>query len=347
MIPIMEIKWYGNILYIKKALKNFTTCWRNRVLYFHTSLRLLSTVVVLELVSLSPRPDGSQQALGRGFTVLELFTNRPEAQAADGDRRPVIVLCTLEYTGDALLRPQLLKMLPFTLNKLTISLQPSLEKFESQLLQLINADCHNTGSIDVIKAELQAALSGQRELQAQIKEAHLAIHSYTATEEMLIAMTRETEETIKENVSLEKELKCLKERQNHLQVIKELYQLAKAEKQTVCQQNEALQQEVMDLCKKLEKESIVQNEIDAMNASINEGNRQTEILQMHIFELAQRLLRLEDLQTSYNIAMAEKESISQQNQFLQQKKGEFSRDLENEQTIKVKYETCIQQSPKA
>uniref|UniRef100_A0A665TCW4 Nephrocystin 4 n=2 Tax=Echeneis naucrates TaxID=173247 RepID=A0A665TCW4_ECHNA len=47
-------------------------------------------------------------------------------------------------TGDALLRPQLLKMLPFTLNRLTISLQPSLEKFESQLLQLITADCHNT-----------------------------------------------------------------------------------------------------------------------------------------------------------------------------------------------------------
>lgn len=46
--------------------------------------------------------------------------------------------------GDALLRPQLLKMLPFSLNRLTINLQPSLEKFESQLLQLINADCHNT-----------------------------------------------------------------------------------------------------------------------------------------------------------------------------------------------------------
>ncbi|XP_034065146.1 nephrocystin-4 isoform X2 [Gymnodraco acuticeps] len=176
----------------------------NEVLYFHTSLRLLSTVVVLELVSLSPRPDGSQQALGRGFTVLELFTNRPEAQAADGDRRlnlhhgsprsllHPLLKDTVEYssllktidgahleyvlknhqalvsvmhllpenvlisgnenipglatspTGDALLRPQLLKMLPFTLNKLTISLQPSLEKFESQLLQLINADCHNT-----------------------------------------------------------------------------------------------------------------------------------------------------------------------------------------------------------
>ncbi|XP_040008385.1 nephrocystin-4 isoform X2 [Xiphias gladius] len=176
----------------------------NEVLYFHTSLRLPSVVVVLELVSFSPKPDGTQQALGRGFTVLELFTNRPEAQAADADRRldlrhgsprtllhpllkdtddysgllktidgahldcvvkihpalvsmmhlfPENVLVSRDEnipglaaspTGDALLRPQLLKMLPFTLNRLTVSLQPSLEKFESQLLQLINADCHNT-----------------------------------------------------------------------------------------------------------------------------------------------------------------------------------------------------------
>ncbi|XP_058498816.1 nephrocystin-4 isoform X1 [Solea solea] len=176
----------------------------NEVLYFHTSLRLPSTVVVLELVSLSLRPDGSQLALGRGFTVLGLFTNKSEAQAADGDRRlnlhhgsPRILLHpllkdTVDYSillktidgahldcevkrhpalfsmmhllpenvlasgdenipglaaspsGDALLRPQLLKMLPFTVNRLTISLQPSLEKFESQLLQLITADCHNT-----------------------------------------------------------------------------------------------------------------------------------------------------------------------------------------------------------
>ncbi|XP_041655501.1 nephrocystin-4 [Cheilinus undulatus] len=175
----------------------------NQVLYFHTSLQLPSTVVVLELVSLLPRPDGSQQALGQGFTVLELFINRPEAQPADGDRRlnlhygsprtllhPLLkdttdysLLKTIEgarldcviknhpalvsvmhllpenvlvsgdenipglaasATGDALLRPQLLKMLPFSLHRLTISLQPSLEKFESRLLQLINADCHNT-----------------------------------------------------------------------------------------------------------------------------------------------------------------------------------------------------------
>eukprot|EP00064_Thunnus_orientalis_P011051 superscaffoldBa00001559_g11081 len=68
------------------SLSRLTAAHRPEVLYFHTSLQLPSTVVVLELVSLSPRPDGSLQALGRGFTVLELFTNKPEAQAADGDR---------------------------------------------------------------------------------------------------------------------------------------------------------------------------------------------------------------------------------------------------------------------
>ena len=54
------------------------------------------------------------------------------------------MLVSVLSPGDALLRPQLLKMLPFTLSRLTITLQPSLEKFESQLLQLINADCQNT-----------------------------------------------------------------------------------------------------------------------------------------------------------------------------------------------------------
>lgn len=47
-------------------------------------------------------------------------------------------------TGDALLKPQLVKMLPFTLSRLTITLQPSLEMFESQLLRLINTDYQNT-----------------------------------------------------------------------------------------------------------------------------------------------------------------------------------------------------------
>uniref|UniRef100_A0A672GQB3 Nephronophthisis 4 n=1 Tax=Salarias fasciatus TaxID=181472 RepID=A0A672GQB3_SALFA len=59
----------------------------NEVLYFHTSLLLPSTLLVIELVSLSPMPDGSHQAVGRGFTVLELFTSRPEAPTLEGDRR--------------------------------------------------------------------------------------------------------------------------------------------------------------------------------------------------------------------------------------------------------------------
>ncbi|XP_051913301.1 nephrocystin-4 isoform X2 [Hippocampus zosterae] len=173
----------------------------NEILYFHTSLRLPSNVLVLELVALSARSDGSQQAVGQGFTVLDLFSNKTEPQ---GDRRlnllhgsPRVLLhpllkdvvdysdhlkaidethleCVLKRhpalasmmhllpenvlvsgnetipglaaspTGDALLKPLLLKMLPFTLSRLTICLQPSLEAFDSQLLQLINADCQNT-----------------------------------------------------------------------------------------------------------------------------------------------------------------------------------------------------------
>ncbi|KAM9342563.1 nephrocystin-4 [Pholidichthys leucotaenia] len=201
----------------------------NEVLYFHTSLLLSSTLVVLELVSLSPRPDGSLQALGRGFTVLELFTGRPEAPATDGDRRlnlhhgsprsllHPLLKDTTDYSRllkvidgayldcgvkshpalgsvvhllpenvlvsgnesipgltpspreDALLRPQLLKMQPFTLSRLTVSLQPSLQKFESQLLQLINADCHNTkqpGS----EGTLQTVIIQERRL-------HVGVHN--------------------------------------------------------------------------------------------------------------------------------------------------------------------------
>ncbi|XP_077371018.1 nephrocystin-4 isoform X2 [Festucalex cinctus] len=173
----------------------------NETLYFHTSLRLHSNVLVLELVALSTRSDGSQQALGQGFTVLNLFSNKTDPKV---ERRlnllhgsPRVLLhpllknvfdytsylkalgeanleCVLNghtalthmmhllpenvlvssnenipglaasSTGDALLKPMLLKMLPFTLSRLTICLQPSLEAFECQLLRLINADCQNT-----------------------------------------------------------------------------------------------------------------------------------------------------------------------------------------------------------
>ncbi|XP_057716637.1 nephrocystin-4 isoform X2 [Corythoichthys intestinalis] len=173
----------------------------DEILYFHTSLRMPSTVLILELVALAKRSDGSQLALGEGFAVLDLPFNKTEPHR---DRRlnllhgsPRVLLhpllkdvvdysdhlktideahleCTLKGhstlapmmhllpenvlvsrnenipglapspTGDRLLKPALLKMLPFTLSRLTICLQPSLEVFESQLLQLINADCQNT-----------------------------------------------------------------------------------------------------------------------------------------------------------------------------------------------------------
>nr|XP_015822952.2 nephrocystin-4 isoform X2 [Nothobranchius furzeri] len=201
----------------------------NEVLYLHTSLLVPSVLVVLELVSLSPKPVGSHQALGRGFALLELFTNRPEDQATDGDRRlnlhhgsprgllHPLLKETVDYhrilkiidgtyldcgikkhpslvsvmhllpenalvtggdiipglvdspTGDALLRPQLVKMMPFILNRLTISLQPSLEKFESRLLQLINADCHNTK---------QPGLEDfQRTVIIQERRLHVGVHN--------------------------------------------------------------------------------------------------------------------------------------------------------------------------
>ncbi|KAM4737861.1 nephrocystin-4 isoform 2-T2 [Anableps anableps] len=199
------------------------------VLYLHTSLLLPSTLAVVELVSLSTKPDSSHLSLGRGFAILEPFTNRPEGPGTEGDRRlslhhgsprgllhpslkdsvdygkllKVIDGAHLDYvvkthpslnsavhllpenaivsgedkipgvipspTGDALLRPQLLKMMPFTLDKLTISLQPSVEKFESLLLQLINADCQNTKQPEPEDAK--------RTVVIQERRLHVGVHN--------------------------------------------------------------------------------------------------------------------------------------------------------------------------
>ncbi|KAM9786039.1 nephrocystin-4 [Neosynchiropus ocellatus] len=201
----------------------------NEVLYFHTSLRMPSTVVVLELVGLSLKPDSSQQALGQGLTVLELFSGKADAPAAEENRRLVlhhgsprsllhpllkdiadcnILLKTVDGahldcsvkshpallsmmhllpenvlvsggesipgvvespSGDSLSRPQLLKMTAFSLNRLTISLQPSLEKFESQLLQLVNTDCQNT--------KQQGHDCSQKSVVIQERRLHVGVHN--------------------------------------------------------------------------------------------------------------------------------------------------------------------------
>ncbi|CAL8368982.1 unnamed protein product [Lota lota] len=51
-------------------------------------------------------------------------------------------------TGDALLRPKLLKRTPYCLSRLTVSLQPSLDHFESQLVQLVSADWDATAGVE-------------------------------------------------------------------------------------------------------------------------------------------------------------------------------------------------------
>ncbi|CAL8252451.1 unnamed protein product [Arctogadus glacialis] len=62
-----------------------------QIMYLHTSLRVPAIVAVVEVVALSDRPDGSQQALGCGFSVLEMFAGRGEEQAgAGGDRRLIL-----------------------------------------------------------------------------------------------------------------------------------------------------------------------------------------------------------------------------------------------------------------
>ncbi|RVE70116.1 hypothetical protein OJAV_G00061130, partial [Oryzias javanicus] len=201
----------------------------NEVLYFHTSLLVPGILVVLELVSISRKRDGSQQAVGRGFTVLELFSSSPEAPAVYGKRRlnlhhgtprglvhsqlkdttdysgflkpideahlecfikdhPSLLDVThllpenvfvsgredipgleLSPTGDSLLRPQLLEMMQFSLNRLTVSLQPSLETFESLLLQLIDADCLNMRQLGPEDA--------QKSVVIQERRLHVGVHN--------------------------------------------------------------------------------------------------------------------------------------------------------------------------
>ncbi|XP_053481395.1 nephrocystin-4 isoform X1 [Ictalurus furcatus] len=70
----------------------------NEVVYFHTSLCLASVVAVVELASLSPGADTSQNAVGQGFGILHLFSGQ-----AQGEGR----LSLFHGTPRALLHPTL------------------------------------------------------------------------------------------------------------------------------------------------------------------------------------------------------------------------------------------------
>uniref|UniRef100_A0A8C2JXE9 Nephrocystin 4 n=1 Tax=Cyprinus carpio TaxID=7962 RepID=A0A8C2JXE9_CYPCA len=179
----------------------------NEVVYFHTSLCLSSVVAVVELVSLSTRADGSQDAVGSGFGLLQLFTGRADTIISQGEGRlslfngtprallhptlkdplrmnaalsvmegtqllysiqphpaltpimhllppnilvsghdsiPGVMSSTDTGTADALRKPRLLKSFLCVLDGLRVALFPSVEVFESNLLQLLNRDCQNT-----------------------------------------------------------------------------------------------------------------------------------------------------------------------------------------------------------
>uniref|UniRef100_A0A671L8U7 Nephronophthisis 4 n=1 Tax=Sinocyclocheilus anshuiensis TaxID=1608454 RepID=A0A671L8U7_9TELE len=97
----------------------------NEVVYFHTSLCLSSVVAVVELVSLSTKADGSQDAVGSGFGLLQLFTGRADTSISQGEGR----LSLFNGTPRVLLHPTLKDPLQCESNRIrTISCSAVLSK---------------------------------------------------------------------------------------------------------------------------------------------------------------------------------------------------------------------------
>ncbi|XDV49153.1 hypothetical protein PO909_018455 [Leuciscus waleckii] len=68
----------------------------------------------------------------------------PNILVSGHDRIPGVVFSTDTDTADALRKPRLLKSFSCVLEGLRVVLFPSVEVFESDLLQLLNRDCQNT-----------------------------------------------------------------------------------------------------------------------------------------------------------------------------------------------------------
>uniref|UniRef100_A0A8D0CLF8 Nephrocystin 4 n=1 Tax=Scleropages formosus TaxID=113540 RepID=A0A8D0CLF8_SCLFO len=68
------------------------------------------------------------------------------------------VVPSSDITADALRKPRLLKTFTCSLDKLSIVLHPSLEKFEEELLQLLNSDRLNGGALAVQERRLHVAV---------------------------------------------------------------------------------------------------------------------------------------------------------------------------------------------
>lgn len=195
----------------------------NEVVYFHTSLCLASVVAVVELACLPPGSDTSQNAVGQGFGILQLFSGQAHGEgrlslfhgtprallhptmrdplqinallsAIEGTHllytlqphpalNPIIhllppnimvsghelipgVLPPTDSTGDALQRPRLMPAFSCALERLCVSLAPSVQAFETDLLERVNSDRNNTST----GAEVRSVVVQERRL-------HVGVHN--------------------------------------------------------------------------------------------------------------------------------------------------------------------------
>ncbi|KAG7332583.1 hypothetical protein KOW79_004417 [Hemibagrus wyckioides] len=195
----------------------------NEVVYFHTSLCLASVVAVVELASLSHGTDTSQNAVGQGFGILQLFSEQAQGEgrlslfhgtprallhptlrdplqmnavlsAIEGTQllyslqphpalNPIMhllppnimvsghelipgVLPPTDSTGDALHRPRLMPAFSCVLEKVCVSLSPSIQAFEADLLERLNNDRNNMR----MGAEVRSVVVQERRL-------HVGVHN--------------------------------------------------------------------------------------------------------------------------------------------------------------------------
>ncbi|KAI5610314.1 nephrocystin-4 isoform X2, partial [Silurus asotus] len=195
----------------------------NEVVYFHTPLCLPSVVAVVELVSFFPGTDTSQNAVGQGFGILQLFSGQAQGEGRlslfhgtprvllhptlrnplqmntvlsviEGTQllyslqphpslNPIMyllppnimvsghelipgVLPPTDSTGDALQRPRSLAAFSCVLERVCVSLVPSIQAFETDLLEKLNNERNNT--------RMGAAM---RSMVVQERRLHVGVHN--------------------------------------------------------------------------------------------------------------------------------------------------------------------------
>ncbi|XP_062889534.1 nephrocystin-4 isoform X2 [Mobula hypostoma] len=125
----------------------------NQAVYFHTSLNCTHIVIIVEVVAIAKKREGSEQILSCGFGILHIPNRQKLASDADRNQKAkrlnlyhgtprALLHPALEdpIESDALKKPHLLKTVTCFLDKLSLQLYPTVEKFEEELVELLNAD---------------------------------------------------------------------------------------------------------------------------------------------------------------------------------------------------------------